>query len=180
MHNKNLSTHTFVDASFLNISNSSLLNNVPYDKSLNRLVLSTREPKPDRYIFNLKTNLEPGNDYVGEWTLGQHFPQLEHLIGFTWPRLCLFLPPFLRLKVCNKKQTRIQYTISLSKSLWAWFCVLNYESNKEGENLPCLCRELQKPIASVLFDAATGKKKSAGTLIFAKYSIIYADSSRFY
>jgi uncharacterized integral membrane protein len=30
---------TFVDASFLNISNSSLLNNVPYDKSLNRLVL---------------------------------------------------------------------------------------------------------------------------------------------
>jgi hypothetical protein len=57
---------TFVDASFLNISNSSLLNNVPYDKSLNRLVLSTREPKPDRYIFNLKTNLEPGNDYVGE------------------------------------------------------------------------------------------------------------------
>jgi len=32
-------------------------------------------------------------------TLGQHLPQLEQRMNLTWPRPCLFRPPFLRLKV---------------------------------------------------------------------------------
>ena len=73
--------HTIVDTSFLYISDGSLLNDVPDEESLNRLILHNRRKQESDQTFN--TNLASDQKRRSNQTLGQHFPQLEHLIGFT-------------------------------------------------------------------------------------------------
>ena len=69
---KAIQQHTIVNTGFLNISDSSLFNNVPDKESLNCLILSTDELN---IRSNFQTNLASENESTRDGTnLGAAFP----------------------------------------------------------------------------------------------------------
>ena len=131
MYREEIKKITIVDAGFLNISNGSLLHDVPHYESLDALVLNHHSKPKSNSIENVVITMKKS---IWFSTFGQHLPQLEHLIGLTWPRLCLFLPPFLRLKVYNNNND------------WWWWANSIYESNltKERETIENIPSSLRR------------------------------------
>lgn len=104
---------TLIDTSFLDISNRSLLNNVPHQEPLDGLVLfhHQHEIKTNQsHIYKMHIRIDTQTCmYVCMYThtLGQHLPQLEQRMNLTCPRPCLLRPPFRRLKVCRENKKTI-------------------------------------------------------------------------